>query len=81
MDQKADIMDMPSTQTEQLIKMIEQVPLVGSLWADAIYTFIGVNDALHMRELRDDRRIELPAGPNIVDLVVQNAPETTQRAA
>lgn len=81
MDHTTDIMDMPGTESERLIKFIEQVPVVGSLWADALYTFIGVNDAMQMLALRDDRKLELPSGPNVVDFVVQPTSETTQRAA
>ena len=58
---------MRNTESELLVNFIERVPVVGQLWADALYTWIGVANALNMREMRDER-LELPGGPNVIDL-------------
>jgi hypothetical protein len=64
----------------QLIEdFIDRIPLVGRLWTDALYTWIGVANALNLRELREDR-LQLPDSANIVNLRVDE-PGPSQRAA
>lgn len=64
----------------QLIEdFIERIPVVGRLWADALYTWVGVGNALYLSELSEDR-LELPDSPKVVNLGV-NAPDPAQRAA
>ena len=64
----------------QLIEdFIDRIPVVGRLWTDALYTWIGVTNALNLRELSEDR-LQLPDSANIVNLRVDE-PSPTQRAA
>ena len=64
----------------QLIEdFIDRIPVVGRLWTDALYTWIGVTNALNLRELSEDR-LQLPDSANIVNLRLDE-PSPTQRAA
>ena len=68
------------TSEPQLIEdFIDRIPVVGRLWTDALYTWIGVTNALNLRELSEDR-LQLPDSANIVNLRVDE-PSPTQRAA
>ena len=54
----------------QLIEdFIDRIPVVGRLWTDALYTWIGVANALNLRELSEDR-LQLPDSANIDNLRV-----------
>ena len=64
----------------QLIEdFIERIPLIGQLWADALYTWVGVANALYLSELSEDK-LQLPDRPNVVDLIVDDSAQA-QRAA
>lgn len=50
------------------IDQIEKIPFVGQLWADTIYTMVGLNDAMNLRRLRDENMVFAPANANVVTL-------------
>jgi len=47
--------------------VIAPIPLVGQIWADALYTAIGLADALNLRHF-DGENAPLPTAQNIVEL-------------
>ena len=64
----------------QLIEdFIEGIPVIGRLWVDALYTWVGVANALYLGEMREDK-LQLPDRPNVVNLIVDDA-GPAQRAA
>ena len=50
------------------IDQIEKVPFVGQLWADAIYTMVGLNDAMNLGRLRNGNLVFAPANTNVITL-------------
>jgi len=64
------------------VDQIEKIPFVGQLWADAIYTMVGLNDAMNLRRLRDENKFFAPANANVVTLPERaEAIEVVQEAA
>lgn len=56
---------------------IERIPVVGPLWVDALYTWIGVADALNMRKLQGE--FQSPPKAEVIDLV-QDSTEALRAA-
>jgi hypothetical protein len=58
---------------------IERIPLIGQLWADALYTWVGVANALYLREMSEEK-LQLPNRPSVVNPIVDDSVQA-QRAA
>lgn len=61
------------------VDQIEKIPFVGQLWADTIYTMVGLSDAMNMRQLRD-KKMFAPANANVVNLPERAASEAVEVA-
>jgi hypothetical protein len=57
------------------VDQIEKIPFVGQLWADTIYTMVGLNDAMNLRRLRNEKLVFAPANADVVTL-----PERSDKA-
>jgi hypothetical protein len=60
--------------------VIEPIPVVGRFWADVLYTFIGLADALNLQQLNGEYA-PVPSAENIVELHVAREPAALRRAA
>jgi len=60
--------------------VIDPIPVVGRLWADALYTVMGLSDAFNMRHF-NDAHWPVPAQRNVVELAPKPAPAHLQKAA
>jgi hypothetical protein len=47
--------------------VIDPIPVVGPIWADVLYTFIGLADALNLQHF-DAEYAPVPTAENIVEL-------------
>jgi len=70
---------MRPTEPQLIEAFLERVPVVGRIWTDALYTWVGVANAMYLGELSEDR-LELPDRANVVSLIVDE-PGPAQRAA
>jgi len=64
---------MKSSPFEFIDSVIEPIPFVGQIWADALYTVLGLSDAFNLRYLRNGVG-PLPNAENVVGLVVDKRP-------
>lgn len=78
-ESKEKSIDMNDNEQTRLINFIEQVPVVGQFWADAVTTWLSLGDALNLSQIREET-VEL-GGPNVVDLKVPAPLEPAQQAA
>jgi hypothetical protein len=53
--------------------LVAPVPLVGQLWADALYTAIGLADALNIQHFNGEN-VPIPPTQNIVELQSAKTP-------
>jgi len=60
--------------------VIDPIPVVGRLWADALYTVLGLSDAFNMRHFNDSQW-PLPTDRKVVEFAPRVAPADLQKAA
>jgi len=65
---------MKSNPFEFIDTVIEPIPFVGQIWADALYTVLGLSDAFNLRHLRSGVG-PLPNAENVVELAVEKRPQ------
>jgi hypothetical protein len=64
---------MKSNPFEFIDTVIDPIPFVGRIWADALYTVLGLSDAFNLRHLRNGVG-PLPNAANVVDLASEQRP-------
>ena len=60
--------------------VIDPIPVVGRLWADALYTVMGLSDAFNMRHFNDPNW-PVPATRNVLELAPKALPADLPKAA
>jgi len=60
--------------------VVSPIPLVGQLWADALYTAIGLADALNLRHFNGENS-PVPPAENIVELYAAKPRRVTLKEA
>ena len=61
---------MKSNPFEFIDTVIDPIPFVGRIWADALYTVLGLSDAFNLRHLRNGVG-PLPNAENVIDLAAE----------
>ena len=65
---------MKSNPFEFIDTVIDPIPFVGRMWADAFYTVLGLSDAFNLRHLRNGVG-PLPNAENVVELPTERRTE------
>jgi hypothetical protein len=60
--------------------VINPIPVVGPLWADALYTVLGLSDAFNLRHFNDPYA-PVPDAKNILEFTAKPGAEPLSRAA
>ncbi len=47
--------------------VIDPIPVVGPLWADVLYTVLGLSDAFNLRHLNDEQA-PVPTARNVIEM-------------
>ena len=63
------------------VDQIEKIPFFGQLWADTIYTMVGLTDAMNLRRLHDETNVFAPANANVVTLPERSEATTVEEKA
>jgi len=64
---------MKSNPFEFIDTVIDPIPFVGRMWADAFYTVLGLSDAFNLRHLRNGVG-PVPSAENVVELAAEKRP-------
>lgn len=60
--------------------VIDPIPVVGQLWADVLYTVLGLSDAFNLRHLNDEHA-PVPSAQNVVEMASKPTPAPLKAAA
>ena len=72
---------MKSNPFEFIDTVVDPIPFVGRIWAEALYTVLGLSDAFNLRHLQNGIA-PLPNAENVVELGADNrAPFALAKAA